>query len=190
VWRWAVRVTPLWWLLLGASLEVIQKKRTEKTEVCAAAQEAALQEIKERIKKTRRTTLKLQVFRVKVKRFAGIVSVFEVGELSKLDATTDPTPLVRTPSSPAAQTGTAHSLAGRTQRPPAKRHTPTSDLQRRCPCLRSRSSCRARPGTSPWSGPCHTPGLGRIPDRHIPGPGRSPDLGQIPVDLWGSRSLP
>lgn len=39
--------------IVGASLEVIQKKRTEKTEVRAAAREAALKEIKERIKKTK-----------------------------------------------------------------------------------------------------------------------------------------
>jgi len=39
--------------IVGASLEVIQKKRTEKTEVRAAAREAALREIKERIKKTK-----------------------------------------------------------------------------------------------------------------------------------------
>ncbi|MCO5601695.1 hypothetical protein L7F22_055818 [Adiantum nelumboides] len=39
--------------IVGASLEVIQKKRAEKTEVRAAAREAALREIKERIKKTK-----------------------------------------------------------------------------------------------------------------------------------------
>ncbi|KAH9297837.1 hypothetical protein KI387_029519, partial [Taxus chinensis] len=39
--------------IVGASLEVIQKKRTEKTEVRAAAREAALREIKERIKKNK-----------------------------------------------------------------------------------------------------------------------------------------
>eukprot|EP00249_Psilotum_nudum_P028824 c38763_g1_i1 orf=267-764(-) len=39
--------------IVGASLEVIQKKRSEKTEVRAAAREAALREIKERIKKTK-----------------------------------------------------------------------------------------------------------------------------------------
>ncbi|XP_024369752.1 large ribosomal subunit protein eL24 [Physcomitrium patens] len=39
--------------IVGASMEVIQKKRTEKTEVRAAAREAALREIKERIKKTK-----------------------------------------------------------------------------------------------------------------------------------------
>ena len=39
--------------IVGASLEVIQKKRTEKPEVRDAAREAALREIKERIKKTK-----------------------------------------------------------------------------------------------------------------------------------------
>eukprot|EP00252_Welwitschia_mirabilis_P025521 TRINITY_DN7_c0_g1_i2.p1 TRINITY_DN7_c0_g1~~TRINITY_DN7_c0_g1_i2.p1 ORF type:complete len:165 (-),score=31.14 TRINITY_DN7_c0_g1_i2:197-691(-) len=39
--------------IVGASLEVIQKKRSEKSEVRAAAREAALKEIKERIKKTK-----------------------------------------------------------------------------------------------------------------------------------------
>eukprot|EP00897_Mesotaenium_endlicherianum_P010348 jgi/Mesen1/9341/ME000061S08785 len=39
--------------IVGASLEVIQKRRTEKTEVRAANREAALREIKERIKKTK-----------------------------------------------------------------------------------------------------------------------------------------
>ncbi|KAL0928828.1 hypothetical protein M5K25_000750 [Dendrobium thyrsiflorum] len=38
--------------IVGASLEVIQNKRTEKPEVRDAAREAALREIKERIKKT------------------------------------------------------------------------------------------------------------------------------------------
>jgi hypothetical protein len=41
-WRWAVRVTPLRWFLLGASLEVKQEKRTEKMEVRAVAREATL----------------------------------------------------------------------------------------------------------------------------------------------------
>jgi hypothetical protein len=35
-------VIPLRWFLLGASLEVKQEKRTEKTEVRAVAQEATL----------------------------------------------------------------------------------------------------------------------------------------------------
>ncbi|XP_077246454.1 large ribosomal subunit protein eL24-like [Tasmannia lanceolata] len=39
--------------IVGATLEVIQKKRTEKAEVRDAAREAALREVKERIKKTR-----------------------------------------------------------------------------------------------------------------------------------------
>ncbi|KAI5569974.1 hypothetical protein BDE02_12G114700 [Populus trichocarpa] len=39
--------------IVGATLEVIQKKRTEKPEVRDAAREAALREIKERIKKQR-----------------------------------------------------------------------------------------------------------------------------------------
>ncbi|ERN19336.1 hypothetical protein AMTR_s00069p00095150 [Amborella trichopoda] len=39
--------------IVGATLEVIQKKRTEKAEVRDAAREAALREIKERIKKTK-----------------------------------------------------------------------------------------------------------------------------------------
>jgi len=39
--------------LVGASLEVIQKKRSEKTEVRAAARDAALREIKERQRKNR-----------------------------------------------------------------------------------------------------------------------------------------
>ncbi|ACO65506.1 predicted protein [Micromonas commoda] len=39
--------------LVGASLEVIQKKRTEKTEVRAAARDAALREIKERQRKAK-----------------------------------------------------------------------------------------------------------------------------------------
>ncbi|XP_020578926.1 60S ribosomal protein L24-like [Phalaenopsis equestris] len=39
--------------IVGATLEVIQKKRTEKPEVRDAAREAALREIKERIKKTK-----------------------------------------------------------------------------------------------------------------------------------------
>ncbi|EMS54414.1 60S ribosomal protein L24 [Triticum urartu] len=39
--------------IVGASLEVIQKKRAEKPEVRDAAREAALREIKERIKKTK-----------------------------------------------------------------------------------------------------------------------------------------
>ncbi|KAM7531251.1 hypothetical protein LguiB_034661 [Lonicera macranthoides] len=39
--------------IVGATLEVIQKRRTEKTEVRDAAREAALREIKERIKKTK-----------------------------------------------------------------------------------------------------------------------------------------
>ena len=38
---------------VGATLEVIQKKRSEKPEVRDAAREAALREIKERIKKTK-----------------------------------------------------------------------------------------------------------------------------------------
>ncbi|XP_040991469.1 60S ribosomal protein L24-like [Juglans microcarpa x Juglans regia] len=39
--------------IVGATLEIIQKKRTEKPEVRDAAREAALREIKERIKKTK-----------------------------------------------------------------------------------------------------------------------------------------
>ncbi|KAI7741732.1 hypothetical protein M8C21_023963 [Ambrosia artemisiifolia] len=39
--------------IMGATLEVIQKKRSEKPEVRDAAREAALREIKERIKKTK-----------------------------------------------------------------------------------------------------------------------------------------
>ncbi|CAN0841869.1 60S ribosomal protein L24 [Linum grandiflorum] len=39
--------------IVGASLEVIQKKRAEKPEVRDAAREAAIREIKERIKKTK-----------------------------------------------------------------------------------------------------------------------------------------
>ncbi|MQL95396.1 hypothetical protein Taro_028064 [Colocasia esculenta] len=39
--------------IVGATLEVIQKKRAEKAEVRDAAREAALREIKERIKKTK-----------------------------------------------------------------------------------------------------------------------------------------
>ncbi|CAH9115575.1 unnamed protein product [Cuscuta europaea] len=39
--------------IVGATLEVIQKKRSEKPEVRYAAREAALREIKERIKKTK-----------------------------------------------------------------------------------------------------------------------------------------
>ncbi|PIA49553.1 hypothetical protein AQUCO_01300386v1 [Aquilegia coerulea] len=39
--------------IVGATLEVIQKRRTEKAEVRDAAREAALREIKERIKKTK-----------------------------------------------------------------------------------------------------------------------------------------
>ncbi|THU57968.1 hypothetical protein C4D60_Mb03t09180 [Musa balbisiana] len=39
--------------IVGATLEVIQKKRTEKPEVRDAARESALREIKERIKKTK-----------------------------------------------------------------------------------------------------------------------------------------
>ena len=39
--------------IVGATLEVIQKRRTEKPEVRDAAREAALREIKERIKKTK-----------------------------------------------------------------------------------------------------------------------------------------
>ncbi|KAL9251433.1 Large ribosomal subunit protein eL24-like protein [Drosera capensis] len=39
--------------IIGATLEVIQKRRTEKPEVRDAAREAALREIKERIKKTK-----------------------------------------------------------------------------------------------------------------------------------------
>ncbi|CAN6280837.1 unnamed protein product [Urochloa humidicola] len=39
--------------IVGASLDVIQKKRAEKPEVRDAAREAALREIKERIKKTK-----------------------------------------------------------------------------------------------------------------------------------------
>ncbi|KAB5560879.1 hypothetical protein DKX38_005836 [Salix brachista] len=39
--------------IVGATLEVIQKKRAEKPEVRDAAREAALREIKERIKKTK-----------------------------------------------------------------------------------------------------------------------------------------
>ena len=39
--------------IVGAILEVIQKKRAEKPEVRDAAREAALREIKERIKKTK-----------------------------------------------------------------------------------------------------------------------------------------
>ncbi|KAG4383749.1 hypothetical protein AAZX31_13G134000 [Glycine max] len=39
--------------IVGATLEVIQKKRTEKPEVRDAAREAQLREIKERIKKTK-----------------------------------------------------------------------------------------------------------------------------------------
>ncbi|CAN6480735.1 unnamed protein product [Victoria cruziana] len=39
--------------IVGATLEVIQKKRTEKAEVRDAAREAALREIKERIKRTK-----------------------------------------------------------------------------------------------------------------------------------------
>jgi large subunit ribosomal protein L24e len=39
--------------IVGATLEVIQKRRAEKPEVRDAAREAALREIKERIKKTK-----------------------------------------------------------------------------------------------------------------------------------------
>ncbi|KAF8413119.1 hypothetical protein HHK36_001095 [Tetracentron sinense] len=39
--------------IVGATLEVIQKRRSEKAEVRDAAREAALREIKERIKKTK-----------------------------------------------------------------------------------------------------------------------------------------
>ncbi|KAG6519187.1 hypothetical protein ZIOFF_019245 [Zingiber officinale] len=39
--------------IVGATLDVIQKKRSEKPEVRNAAREAALREIKERIKKTK-----------------------------------------------------------------------------------------------------------------------------------------
>ncbi|XP_022845379.1 60S ribosomal protein L24-like, partial [Olea europaea var. sylvestris] len=39
--------------IVGATLEVIQKRRAEKPEVRGAAREAALREIKERIKKTK-----------------------------------------------------------------------------------------------------------------------------------------
>ncbi|CAN6803116.1 unnamed protein product, partial [Brassica oleracea] len=39
--------------IVGATLEVIQKKRAEKPEVRDAAREAALRDIKERIKKTK-----------------------------------------------------------------------------------------------------------------------------------------
>ncbi|GBG78134.1 hypothetical protein CBR_g26170 [Chara braunii] len=39
--------------IVGASLEVITKRRTEKAEVREAAREAALREVKERIKKTK-----------------------------------------------------------------------------------------------------------------------------------------
>eukprot|EP00850_Spirogloea_muscicola_P003735 SM000015S01235 [mRNA] locus=s15:702352:703950:+ [translate_table: standard] len=39
--------------IVGASLEVIQKRRTEKTDVRVAAREAALRHVKERIKKTK-----------------------------------------------------------------------------------------------------------------------------------------
>ncbi|GKV05003.1 hypothetical protein SLEP1_g17067 [Rubroshorea leprosula] len=39
--------------IVGATLEVIQKRRTEKPEVRDAAREAALRELKERIKKTK-----------------------------------------------------------------------------------------------------------------------------------------
>lgn len=39
--------------IVGATLEVIQKKRSEKPEVRDAAREAALREIKERVKKTK-----------------------------------------------------------------------------------------------------------------------------------------
>lgn len=39
--------------LVGASLEVLAKKRNEKPEVRAAAREAALREIKERAKKAK-----------------------------------------------------------------------------------------------------------------------------------------
>lgn len=39
--------------IVGATLEVIQKRRTEKPEVRDAARDAALREIKERIKKTK-----------------------------------------------------------------------------------------------------------------------------------------
>ncbi|CAD5167937.1 unnamed protein product [Musa acuminata subsp. malaccensis] len=39
--------------IVGATLEVIQKKRSEKPEVCDAAREAALREIKEQVKKTK-----------------------------------------------------------------------------------------------------------------------------------------
>ncbi|KAG6630668.1 60S ribosomal protein L24-like [Carya illinoinensis] len=39
--------------IVGATLEIIQKKRTEKPELRDAAREAALREIKERIKKTK-----------------------------------------------------------------------------------------------------------------------------------------
>jgi len=41
--------------IAGASLEVIQKKRTEKTEVRQAARDAALREMKERSKKLKET---------------------------------------------------------------------------------------------------------------------------------------
>ncbi|KAK0582863.1 hypothetical protein LWI29_030480 [Acer saccharum] len=39
--------------IVGATLEVIQKRRAEKPEVHDAAREAALHEIKERVKKTK-----------------------------------------------------------------------------------------------------------------------------------------
>lgn len=47
--------------IVGASLEVIQKKRTEKPEVRQASRDAALREIKERAKKAKADKAKNQV---------------------------------------------------------------------------------------------------------------------------------
>ncbi|CAN6303042.1 unnamed protein product [Urochloa humidicola] len=57
--------------IVGASLDVIQKKRAEKPEVRDAAREAALREIKERIKKTKDEKKAKKAEMVKSQKTAG-----------------------------------------------------------------------------------------------------------------------
>ncbi|KAF7068629.1 hypothetical protein CFC21_074365 [Triticum aestivum] len=70
--------------IVGASLEVIQKKRAEKPEVRDAAREAALREIKERIKKTKDEKKAKKVEVTKSQKTAGRGNAPKPGKAPKL----------------------------------------------------------------------------------------------------------
>ncbi|KAM0823742.1 hypothetical protein ACQ4PT_070665 [Festuca glaucescens] len=70
--------------IVGASLDVIQKKRAEKPEVRDAAREAALREIKERIKKTKDEKRAKKVEVTKSQKTSGRGNVPKPGKAPKL----------------------------------------------------------------------------------------------------------